>query len=134
MINKESILSELSYKTARSSGPGGQNVNKVESKVILLWDIAASSFLSDSQKSLLLERLKNRINKDGIFQLESSVDRSQLRNKELVLERFFNLLDSGLTVAKPRKATKVPKSKILERLDRKKKQAQKKSYRGKVDF
>lgn len=134
MINKESILSELSYKTARSSGPGGQNVNKVESKVILLWDIAASSFLSDSQKSLLLERLKNRINKEGIFQLESSVDRSQLRNKELVLERFFNLLDSGLTVAKPRKATKVPKSKILERLDRKKKQAQKKSYRGKVDF
>lgn len=134
MINKESILSELSYKTARSSGPGGQNVNKVASKVILLWDISASSFLSDEQKSLLAARLKNRINKEGVFQLESSSDRSQLRNKELVVQRFFTLLDTSLTVAKPRKATKIPKSKILERLDRKKKQAQKKSYRGKVNF
>ena len=134
MLNKDGILSELSYRTARSSGPGGQNVNKVESKVILLWNIMDSSFLTESQKYLLSNSLQNRINKDGVFQLEASADRSQLRNKEQAIQRFFHLLTSSLTIAKPRKATKIPKSKILERLDRKKKQAQKKSYRAKIDY
>lgn len=134
MLNKEGIATEFVFKTARSSGAGGQNVNKVESKVTLLWDVAGSAYITPAQKDLLLERLKNRISKDGLLQIESSEDRSQLRNKELAIKRFFGLLETSLVVNKKRVATKIPKSKVIERLDRKKKHSQKKSFRGRINL
>lgn len=91
-----------------------------------------SAFLSQAQKELLSARLKNRISKEGLLMLESSEDRSQLRNKEIVIKRFFSLIDSNLLIDKKRVPTKIPKSKILARLDRKKKQGIKKQHRKPV--
>jgi len=131
MIDKEHILSELQFKTSRSGGAGGQHVNKVESKVTLIWDIGASIYLTDGERALLIKRLQHRLTKEGVLMLEASDDRSQMRNKALVIERFFNLLEVALRPEKKRIATKIPKSKVLERLDRKKKQGQKKASRRK---
>ena len=128
-VNKELLIQELSFKTSRSGGKGGQNVNKVSSKVMLNWDIANSQAFDSEQKELIAERLSNRISKEGLLQLDSSIDRSQLKNKELVTERFFNLIEDALKVDAKRIPTKTPKSVILDRLDRKKKQSSKKANR-----
>mgnify|MGYP003579265074 CR=1 FL=1 len=128
-VNKELLIQELSFKTSRSGGKGGQNVNKVSSKVMLNWDIANSQAFDAEQKDLIAERLSNRISKEGLLQLDSSIDRSQLKNKELVTERFFNLIEDALKVDAKRIPTKTPKSVILDRLDRKKKQSSKKANR-----
>ena len=128
-VNKEQLIQELGFKTSRSGGKGGQNVNKVSSKVMLNWDVENSSVFDEEQKALIQERLANRISKEGLLQLDSSIDRSQLKNKELVIERFFNLLTDALKVDAKRLPTKTPKSVILNRLDRKKKQASKKADR-----
>lgn len=128
-VNKELLIQELSFKTSRSGGKGGQNVNKVSSKVMLNWDIANSQAFDSEQKDLIAERLSNRISKEGLLQLDSSIDRSQLKNKELVIERFFNLIEDALKVDAKRIPTKTPKSVILDRLDRKKKQSSKKANR-----
>ncbi|WP_257214058.1 alternative ribosome rescue aminoacyl-tRNA hydrolase ArfB [Sphingobacterium sp. 1.A.5] len=128
-VNKELLIQELSFKTSRSGGKGGQNVNKVSSKVMLNWDIANSQAFDSEQKDLIAERLSNRISKEGLLQLDSSIDRSQLKNKELVTERFFNLIEDALKVDAKRIPTKTPKSVILDRLDRKKKQSSKKANR-----
>ncbi len=128
-VNRELLIQELSFKTSRSGGKGGQNVNKVASKVMLNWNLKDSAVFTDEQKTLIEERLANRISKEGLFQLDSSIDRSQLRNKEIVIERFLNFIDDALKVDKARIPTKTPKSVVLARLDRKKKQATKKSDR-----
>jgi ribosome-associated protein len=128
-VNKELLIQELSFKTSRSGGKGGQNVNKVSSKVMLNWDIANSQAFDSEQKDLIAERLSNRISKEGLLQLDSSIDRSQLKNKELVIVRFFNLIEDALKVDAKRIPTKTPKSVILDRLDRKKKQSSKKANR-----
>ncbi|VTP90272.1 alternative ribosome rescue aminoacyl-tRNA hydrolase ArfB [Sphingobacterium daejeonense] len=128
-VNKELLIQELSFKTSRSGGKGGQNVNKVSSKVMLNWDVANSQAFDAEQKDLIAERLSNRISKEGLLQLDSSIDRSQLKNKELVTERFFNLIEDALKVNAKRIPTKTPKSVILDRLDRKKKQSSKKANR-----
>ncbi|MCT1529495.1 aminoacyl-tRNA hydrolase [Sphingobacterium daejeonense] len=128
-VNKELLIQELSFKTSRSGGKGGQNVNKVSSKVMLNWDIANSKAFDSEQKDLIAEKLSNRISKEGLLKLDSSIDRSQLKNKELVTERFFNLIEDALKVDAKRIPTKTPKSVILDRLDRKKKQSSKKANR-----
>ncbi|GGE07477.1 alternative ribosome rescue aminoacyl-tRNA hydrolase ArfB [Sphingobacterium cellulitidis] len=128
-VNKEQLIQELSFKTSRSGGKGGQNVNKVSSKVMLNWNVDESSVFNEDQKMLIKERLANRISKEGLLQLDSSIDRSQLKNKELVIERFFSILENALKLDAERKPTKIPKSVILNRLDRKKKQSSKKSDR-----
>ncbi|MEN5235222.1 alternative ribosome rescue aminoacyl-tRNA hydrolase ArfB [Sphingobacterium faecium] len=129
MINRELLLKELTFKFARSGGAGGQHVNKVSSKVLLQWHILESMCLNEGEKTLISSVLSNRINKEAVFQLECDTDRSQLKNKELVIERFFHIIQTALTPTKARKKTKIPYRKVLDRLDRKAKQAEKKNNR-----
>jgi len=125
----ESILTEVTFKTARSGGKGGQHVNKVSSKVQLIWNIPNTTIFNDREKELLFKRLSNRLTKDGSLLMVSDEDRSQLKNKEIVLKRFMALIADSLIADKPRIPTKIPKSKVLKRLDRKKKLASKKADR-----
>ena len=129
MINRELLIKELTFKFTRSGGAGGQNVNKVSTKVLLQWSVLTSICIDDDVKNLIMDALSNRINKDGVFQLECDTDRSQLKNKELAIERFLHIIKTTLTPVKARKKTKIPYRKVLDRLDRKAKQAEKKSNR-----
>lgn len=129
MINRELLLKELTFKFARSGGAGGQHVNKVSSKVLLQWHISESMCLNEDEKTLISSVLSNRINKESVFQLECDTDRSQLKNKELAIERFLHIIQTALTPTKARKKTKIPYRKVLDRLDRKAKQAEKKNNR-----
>ncbi len=128
--NPEELMNELSFRTSRSGGKGGQNVNKVSSKVTLIWNVAESKVFDEEEKGIILEKLANRINKDGELLMDSSEDRSQLRNKDIVVERFLKVMEEAVKVEKKRIKTKIPKSVVLERLDRKKKQGAKKSDRN----
>src|SRR5690606_32588782 len=130
-MDNESLKKELTYRTSRSGGAGGQHVNKVESKVTLIWDIQASQVLNEDERTRVSRKLANRLNGEGVLQMEASSERSQVKNKEIVTERFFNLLRQALKREMNRVTTKVPMSQILDRLDRKKKQSQKQQNRTK---
>lgn len=123
------FLSELQFQTARSSGPGGQNVNKVESKVQLRFDVNNSLILSEEEKLTLLQKLKNKIDQEGILQLSSQEKRSQIQNKELVIRKFYDSLRTAFHKKKIRKATKPSKGAVEKRLQSKKVQAEKKANR-----
>ncbi len=129
MVDRNTLLKELVFKTSRSSGAGGQHVNKVESKVTLLWDIHTSMLFSEREKQTLLYKLANRIQASGYLQMESSETRSQLQNKDIVLQRLINLVEEALVPSRKRIPTKIPRAKILARLDRKKQQSAKKADR-----
>ena len=133
-MNKEILLKELSYKAVRSSGAGGQHVNKVSSKIVLVFDVMASEGLTVLEKEKIYLKLANRLSKENILLLQCDESRSQHKNKELVLIRFFELLEKALKVAKKRKATKPSKSSIEKRLKSKKKAAEKKLNRTKRDW
>ncbi|MGE8429834.1 MAG: alternative ribosome rescue aminoacyl-tRNA hydrolase ArfB [Sphingobacterium sp.] len=130
-MNLEGVIGELMFKFSRSGGAGGQHVNKVSSKVLLQWDVALSTAVSVEEKAMIFTALTNRINKEGILQLECDIDRSQIRNKEIAIDRFKRILEGALVLAKPRKKTKTPYSSVLKRLDRKKQQSQLKASRKK---
>ena len=130
----EKIISELNYKAVRSSGAGGQNVNKVSSKVVLSFDLKNSKALSDEEKLLLETNLASRLTTDLVLILNCDEDRSQLKNKEIVTKRFLALVKNGLLVAKERKATKTPKSVIRKRIKDKKNISEIKKTRRKPDF
>lgn len=125
----DALKSELSFKAVRSSGSGGQNVNKVATKVELYFNISESNVFTDEQKDKLIRVLKSRINKDGILILSSGESRSQFRNKTIVTNRFIELVRAALKEEKPRKKTKVPKAVKLKRLEQKKKASEKKANR-----
>lgn len=118
----------------RSSGAGGQNVNKVASKVVLSFNLPDSQGLTDDEKARAQTSLASKLTKDDVFILQCDEDRSQIRNKEIVIKRFFNILENALTVQKERKPTRVPRSVIRKRIEGKRKQAEKKQSRRKPDF
>jgi len=123
------LKTELKFRTSRSSGPGGQSVNKVNTKVELLFDVWNSAVLLFDQKEIISKRLSNRINGDGILLISSDETRSQLKNKELVVARFIKLLVDAVKPVKKRKATRRSKASVEKRLRNKKYQSDKKKNR-----
>ncbi|RKS95154.1 ribosome-associated protein [Flavobacterium limicola] len=116
----DKIISELSFKAVRSSGAGGQNVNKVSSKVVLSFDLKNSQALTEEEKLLVETKLSSRLTTDAILILNCDEDRSQFRNKEIVIKRFLELIKNALLVPKERKPTRIPKSVIRKRIKDKK--------------
>lgn len=133
-MNTEVIVTELNYKAVRSSGPGGQNVNKVASKVVLTFNLINSMALSDEEKERSISKLKSKLTSEGILILNCDEDRSQLKNKELVTKRFLELIQKSLVVPKVRKATKIPRSVVEKRLKDKSSQSEIKQNRKKPDL
>lgn len=129
MFDAAFLITELSFKAIRSSGAGGQHVNKTSSKVVLSWDLPNSQVFSENQKARLLKKLDNRLTTEGVLILSSDDSRSQHKNKDLVIKRFLELIKQGLIVPKKRRPTKVPRAVKLKRLSNKKKQADKKANR-----
>jgi len=128
-MNTEQLMSELSFKAVRSSGPGGQHVNKTASKVEVVFNLETSQALSENEKQRLRVKLASKLSGDGSISLQCEETRSQHRNKAIVIRRLVELLQQNLKVAKPRKKTKPSKSAMERRLKAKKQQALKKSNR-----
>ncbi len=133
-LDKKQIHRELQFKAMRSSGAGGQHVNKVSSKVELTFNIPASEGLSDREKQQVQLKLQSRLTNEGAIVLHCDEARSQHRNKDLVVKRFFDLLKKALTLPKKRKPTKPTRSSKEKRLKSKKKISEKKATRKKPDL
>ncbi len=131
VINSHLIipLSEIGYRTTRSSGPGGQHVNKTETQVELLFDVAHSPSLTDQQRQRVLSKLKNLIDQGGVLHLTAQSERSQLRNREIVTARFQEVLAAALHVPKKRKRTRPSAASQEKRLQSKKRRGQIKQLR-----
>lgn len=125
----KNFVHELSYKTSRSSGSGGQNVNKVETSVTVLWKVEDSTVFTDLEKERILLKLKNKINAEGILQTTVSESRTQLQNKKIATEKIQELVNKSLIVPKKRIATKPSRAKAEKRLESKKKLSEKKENR-----
>ncbi len=125
---------EFSFKASRSSGPGGQNVNKLNTKVTLFFNLRESESLSESQKNLISERLSSRIDKEGFIRIVSGRHRTQKANRAAAIERLHNLLFDAIKIRPLRKKTKIPYSAKQKRLDEKKRRSTLKKERTDKDF
>lgn len=125
----KNFTTELSFKRSRSSGAGGQNVNKVETSVTVMWKVDQSAFFNAEEKQLIFTKLKNRITAQGWLQFTVSQARTQLQNKKTATEKILEMVNIALLIPKKRLATKPSKGQIAKRLDNKKKISEKKENR-----
>ncbi len=123
------LLGELTFRTSRSSGPGGQHVNKTESRVELIWDLQNTRCLDDNQKSLLARRIRSRLTEEGVLILASGKYRSQHRNRQDVTERFLEVIGAGLKPVKKRRPTKPSRTSVDKRIKGKKIRGEIKRFR-----
>ena len=128
-MNTSLVFRELIFRTSRSGGKGGQNVNKVETKVEVIFFPVKSAALSEDEKNILLERLKNRLRADGSLSIVSSKHRSQLENKADAKQKLIALIERALLPVKKRKKTKISAAKKKSRLESKRKHSEKKAAR-----
>lgn len=133
-IKDRDFTPELVFSASRSGGAGGQNVNKVNTKVELRFNIAASVLLTDEEKSILLQKLEAKLTQEGILIIVSQTERTQLRNKEIGVEKFYDILEKSLKVQKKRKSTKPTPASKEKRLESKRIQSQLKSARREKNF
>ncbi|WP_170134467.1 alternative ribosome rescue aminoacyl-tRNA hydrolase ArfB [Echinicola strongylocentroti] len=131
-ISRLDFSNEVTFKTAKSGGPGGQNVNKVNTKVQLVFDVRSSQILTEEEKDKVLEQLGTKLNADGHIQVVVQESRSQLQNKTLALQKFGQLISKVFVRKKKRKPTKPTKSAVKKRLDNKKRKGEKKQWRRKL--
>ncbi|MFF5382858.1 alternative ribosome rescue aminoacyl-tRNA hydrolase ArfB [Pedobacter suwonensis] len=132
--SREEILRSAIFKTSRSGGKGGQNVNKVSSKVELVFNVETFEYFTDEEKAQLKIKLQNRLDSEGLLHIVSQEDRSQLLNKENTIAKLIDLLRKALVVQKKRKPTKIPKGVIEKRLKNKASTAEKKRNRKVTGF
>jgi len=128
------LLKELNFKAIKSSGPGGQHVNKTASKIELSFDVLNSKVLTEEQKQLLLKNVSSRLTKENVLILFCDESRSQHKNKDIVLKRFLQLIEKGLTIPKKRKPTTPTKASVKKRLKSKKNISLKKLSRKRPDL
>jgi ribosome-associated protein len=129
IVNASLLFNELNFTASRSGGPGGQNVNKVNSKITLKFDVVHSRILGEEEKASILKNLSTHLTSDGVLILSSQDKRSQLENKEDVIRKFEKLMVKAFAKRKKRKATKPSKSAVEKRMTSKKLQAEKKKWR-----
>ncbi|PWG06103.1 alternative ribosome rescue aminoacyl-tRNA hydrolase ArfB [Polaribacter aquimarinus] len=130
-MNSSQIIKELNFKAIRSSGAGGQHVNKVSSKIKLTFDLENSLSLYDEEKEFLKSKLSSKLTKENLLILFCEETRSQHKNKEIAIKRFLDLINENLMRPKKRKPTKPSKAIIKKRIENKKRTSEKKSFRKK---
>lgn len=128
------LLTELQYKAVRSSGAGGQNVNKVSSKVVLTFNLRTSLAFSYEEKEWLVQKLQNKLSSESLLIITCDEDRSQLKNKTIVTKRFLELIDHSLKISKKRQPTKIPRQVIEKRIKAKRSLSEIKQNRRKPLF
>ncbi|WP_435414443.1 alternative ribosome rescue aminoacyl-tRNA hydrolase ArfB [Polaribacter aestuariivivens] len=133
-MNTENIVKELNFKAIRSSGAGGQHVNKTSSKIELTFDLENSESLSDSEKALLKTKLSSKLTNDNLLILFCEETRSQHRNKDVAIKKFIDIIKTNLIRPKKRRKTKPSKAAIKKRIETKKKTSLKKALRKKPKF
>jgi ribosome-associated protein len=133
IITASLLFNELDFTASRSSGPGGQNVNKVNSKIGVKFDVVHSQVLTEDEKATILKNSSAHLTKDGVLMVSSQDKRSQLENKQFVIEKLERIIAKAFEKKKTRKATKVSKSAIQKRINAKKLHAEKKKWRQKPE-